>query len=335
MKRIILAIIAAIYANIMCAQSGVQWASLSLDEAIQEINSKNSEKDYVFLYLGTDIPYDPEMLECFKDETNGKYFNENFLCIMADAATEDGDALAKRLKVSAYPYFALFDKTGERQFANRTSNISSLIVRLDKRMAKLDSTRTIRHKYKISKDTTVAYRYLRLLKSAEDANGMGYFVSEFFNELTGSPGFWDVYKSCLSIEYMTMIDWTMEYRQSFRRAATLEQVNKDLAEVIVKGLKGYITGDVWGNKVTIGDASKYLQTVKIPTPMEKYILAMANARANENFIIIKQLCNRQNLKRYFGKEEILIIKDLFMGIDEITQEDKDLFLQIIAPLMEQ
>ena len=78
MKRIILAIIAAIYANIMCAQSGVQWASLSLDEAIQEINSKNSEKDYVFLYLGTDIPYDPEMLECFKDETNGKYFNENF-----------------------------------------------------------------------------------------------------------------------------------------------------------------------------------------------------------------------------------------------------------------
>ena len=143
MKRIILAIIAAIYANIMCAQSGVQWASLSLDEAIQEINSKNSEKDYVFLYLGTDIPYDPEMLECFKDETNGKYFNENFLCIMADAATEDGDALAKRLKVSAYPYFALFDKTGERQFANRTSNISSLIVRLDKRMAKLDSTRTI------------------------------------------------------------------------------------------------------------------------------------------------------------------------------------------------
>jgi hypothetical protein len=69
--------------------------------------------------------------------------------------------------------------------------------------------------------------------------------------------------------------------------------------------------------------------------MEKYILAMANARANENFIIIKQLCNRQNLKRYFGKEEILIIKDLFMGIDEITQEDKDLFLQIIAPLMEQ
>ena len=69
--------------------------------------------------------------------------------------------------------------------------------------------------------------------------------------------------------------------------------------------------------------------------MEKYILAMANARANENFIIIKQLCNRQNLKRYFGKEEILIIKDLFMGIDEITEEDKDLFLQIIAPLMEQ
>ena len=132
-----------------------------------------------------------------------------------------------------------------------------------------------------------------------------------------------------------MIDWTMEYRQSFRRAATLEQVNKDLAEVIVNGLKGYITGDVWGNKVTIGDASKYLQTVKIPTPMEKYILAMANARANENFIIIKQLCNRQNLKRYFGKEEILIIKDLFMGIDEITQEANDLFLQIIAPLMEQ
>ena len=334
MKRFILIILAAIYTNIMCAQTGVQWASLSLDEAITSINSENSEKDFVFLYLGMDIPYDTEMLDSFKDETNGKYFNDNFLCIMADAATPEGDALAKRLKASTYPYFALFDKSGERKFANITSNINRLIVSCDKRMAKLDSTRTFRYKYKNTPDTTTAYRYMRLLREAEDANGLGYFVSEFFNELTGSPGFWDIYKSCLSIEYMTMIDWTMEYRQSFRKAATLEQVNKDMAEIIVSGLKGYITGDVWGNKVTIADASQYLQTVKVPTPLEKYFMAMANARANENFIIIKQLCNRQNLKRYFGKEEILIIKDLFMGIDELTQEDKDLFLQIIAPLIE-
>ena len=68
--------------------------------------------------------------------------------------------------------------------------------------------------------------------------------------------------------------------------------------------------------------------------MEKYILAMANARANENFIIIKQLCNRQNLKRYFGKEEIMEIKEIFMEIDELSQQDKELFLKTIEPLIE-
>lgn len=334
MRKYLFLILATIYANIMCAQTGVQWASLSLDEAIASINSENAEKNFVFLYLGTDIPYDTEMLDSFKDETNGKYFNDNFLCIMADAATPEGDALAKRLKASTYPYFAVFDKSGEREFANITSNINRLIVSCDKRMAKLDSTRTFRYKYRTSGDTAVAYRYLRLLRDAEDVNGLGYFVSEFFNELTPSPGFWDIYKTCLSIEYMTMIDWTMTYRQSFRRAATLEQVNKDMAEIIVNGLKGYIKGDVWGNKVTIADASQYLQTVKIPTALEKYIMAMANARANENFILIKQLCNRQNLKRYFGKEEILILKEIFMEIDELSQQDKDLFLQSIAPMIE-
>lgn len=335
MKRILLIILATIYAHLAYTQTtGVQWENLSLDEAIARINQKDSGKDFVFLYLGTDIPLDPEMLDSFKDETAGKYFNENFLCIMADAATPNGDVLAKRLKASTYPYFALFDKNGERQYANITSNINRLIVSLDKRMARLDSTRTFRYLYKISQDTTVAYRFMRHIREAEDANGLGYFVSEFFNELTSSPEFWNVYKSCLSIEYMTMIDWTMEYRQSFRRAATLEQVNKDLAEILLNGLKGYITGDLWGNKLTIVDACKYFQTVKIPTTLEKYIMAMASARSNENFTLIKQLCNGMNLKRYFNKEEILVIKDLFLGIDELTELDRELFLHMIAPLVE-
>ncbi len=67
---------------------------------------------------------------------------------MADAANPDGDILAKRLKASTYPYFALFNKTGERMFAYISSNISRIIVSFDKRIAKLDSTKTIRYKYK-------------------------------------------------------------------------------------------------------------------------------------------------------------------------------------------
>ena len=334
MKKITLIILAVIYANIMCAQTGVKWASLSLDEAVASINNENSDKGHVFLYLGIEIPYDTLMLESFKSEIAGEYLNENFLCIMADAATPQGEELAKRLHVSTYPYFALFNKNGERKFANITDRLSRVIVSLDQRMASLDSTITYRYKYKVSQDTAIAYKYMRLLSDAESFNGLGYFVSEFFFELTSSPGFWDVYKSCLSIEYMTMIDWTMEYRQSFRRAASLEQVNNDMAEIFLKGLKGYITGDTWGNKVTIADVCKYFQTVKIPTPLEKYIMSMANARANENFTLIKQLCNRHNLKRYFGKEEILVIKDLFMEIDELSQEDKDLFLKMIEPLVQ-
>ncbi len=334
MKRLILVALTAIYANIMCAQTGVQWEPLSLDEAVAKINIPDTGKDLVFLYFGTDIDVDPEWLEWFKDELSGTYFNNNFLCIMADAATPDGDILAKRLKTSTYPYFALFDKTGERVLACSPGKMSRLILTLDKKLGRIDSTRTISYKYGIDKDTSTAYPYMRLIADAEDPYSLGYFVSEHFNSLVSSPNFWKVYTSCLSIEYMTMIDWTMEYRQSFKRAATLEQVNKDLAEIFIKGLKGYITGDLWGNRATIGDVCKYLQTVKIPTTLEKYYMAMANARAREDFMLIKQLCNRQNLKRHFNKEEILVIKELFMGIDEMTEKDKETFLYIIEPLIQ-
>ena len=316
------------------AQEGVKWEQLTLDEAVAKMAAGECDKKYIFLYFGTDIPYDMEWVEFFNTELAGNYFNGRYLCIMADAATPYGAKLEKRLKTLSYPSFYVFDSKGTREASIGTAhNMASLILSLDKRIEKIDSTMTYRHKYRTTGDTAVAYQYMRLTRQADDPNSLGYFVAEFFNELLKSPDFWNVYKSVLSIEAMTMIDWTFEYRNSFRKAAPIEQIEQDLADIILAGMKGYIADISWGNELTISDATNYFTQLRTPSKLEQFILSLANARAVNNMTLVRQLCSRQNMARHLSGEEILAVKDLFLSIKEISEKEKEIFLKSIEPLI--
>lgn len=47
------------------AQEGVKWEQLTLDEAVAKMAAGECDKKYIFLYFGTDIPYDMEWVEFF------------------------------------------------------------------------------------------------------------------------------------------------------------------------------------------------------------------------------------------------------------------------------
>ena len=130
-----------------------------------------------------------------------------------------------------------------------------------------------------------------------------------------------------------MIDWTFEYRNSFRKAAPIEQIEQDLADIILAGMKGYIADISWGNELTISDATNYFTQLRTPSKLEQFILSLANARAVNNMTLVRQLCSRQNMARHLSGEEILAVKDLFLSIKEISEKEKEIFLKSIEPLI--
>ncbi len=335
MKKFIISILAFLFPISMFAQSGVKWENIPYMEALEKIEKNENGKKYIFLYMGTDIPYDTEWVEHFSEDAIGKYLNEKFVCLMADAATPNGKILAKSFKTHTFPTFYLINSKGEREFVNTVAhNPQSLIIRLDSRLEKLDSTLTYRYRYNTTKDTAIAYEFLRYAAIAEDPNSIGYFVSEFFNDLLKSPNFWNVYKSTLSIEYMTMIDWTMEYRNSFIKAAPIEQIEADLSTILIEGLAGYAFGKLWGNEVTITDACKYLQELKVPSRLELYIMAFASTRATGNTIPIKQLCSRQSLTRFLTTSEIQFVKEMFLSLDKgFNKKEREHYLNIFETIL--
>lgn len=336
MKKLFSVLAAFLLSAPLFAQHGVKWEQLSYDEAIAKIASGEINRKYVFLYLGTEIPLDTEWVDSLNTKAAGDYFNERYLCIMADAATPAGAKLEKRLKTLSYPSFYIFNAKGEREASvGDVHNQHSLILNLDKRMAEIDSTLTFRYKYRNTGDTATAYQYMRHARLADNPNTLGYFVAEFFRELISSPNFWNVYKSVLTVEAMTMIDWTFEYRNSFRKAAPIEQIEHDLAEIILEGMRGYIADKTWGNELTMTDAGNYLKQLRTPTKLEQYIIAIANARARGDIMLIRQLCAKQNLARHLSREEILAVKDLFLSMKEITEKEKEAFLKSIKPLVEE
>ena len=317
------------------SQSGVKWEEISLNEAISKIKNGESDKKFIFLYFDSGISPDSKWIKQFEKEVAGNYFNDKFLCIKADATTREGKKLQDRLKSDIFPKFMIIDDKGEVKVSARTFTLPHLIMGMDKKMAAIDPSVTFRHIYNTTKDTAIAYQYIRLTRLVDDPNSLGAFVSEFFNELTKSPNFWNVYKSALSIEAMSMIDWTLQYRKSFRRAAPIEQIEKDLADLLLQDMKTYIAGNIWGNKATMTDAGNYIKQLKTPSKLDEYIMAFAVARAEGDFLTIKQLCTKQSLTQFLTKEEILAVKDLFISIKEISDKDKEDFLKSIKPLIEE
>ncbi len=336
MRRIASTVLALVLSIAAFAQSGVKWENISFKEAVEKAAKKEGGKEHIFLYLGIDIPYDTEWLEYFSTEMAGDFFNDKFICIMADASTPEGLKLAVSLKVKTYPMFFNIDSKGEIVYRYiAPPNIQNLIIRVDKNLEKLDSVKTFKYKYRATKDTAIAYEYLRNAAIAEDPNAIGFFVSEFFKDLIVSPNFWNVYKNTLTIEFMSMIDWTMEWRNSFKRAAPIEQIEADIADVIIKDLAKYACGNLWGNEVTINDACKYFQQLKQPAKLDIYIMTFALARATENYIAVRQLCSKQSLTRYLTTEEIKFVKEMFQTLEGINQKEKAIYINIFDSLLQQ
>ena len=82
-------------------------------------------------------------------------------------------------------------------------------------------------------------------------------------------------------------------------------------------------------------AGNYIKQLKTPSNLDEYIMAVAVARAEGDFLTIKQLCTKQSLTQFLTKEEILAVKDLFISIKEISDKDKEDFLKSIKPLIEE
>lgn len=93
-------------------KEGIQFESISLEEAMKEAKSSNK---LIFLdaYASWCGPCKWMDAHTFQDEKVGEFYNDNFINLKIDMEKGEGPNIARKYKVTAYPTLFFINKDGE------------------------------------------------------------------------------------------------------------------------------------------------------------------------------------------------------------------------------
>ena len=93
-------------------KQGIHFFNGSWDEALLKAKKEN-KPIFLDVYATWCRPCKLLKQQTFPDPDAGKYFNENFINVSIDAEKGDGVALARMLKVYAYPALYILNSEGD------------------------------------------------------------------------------------------------------------------------------------------------------------------------------------------------------------------------------
>ncbi|MGN0004170.1 MAG: thioredoxin family protein [Sphingobacterium composti] len=173
------------YTTAVFAQSGVQFRTeLNYQQAL-ELAKKEKKKVFIDFYTTWCVPCKTMDKEVFSDPNVGKYMNANFINLKVDAEKEDGIALARKFKVSAYPTFVITNDKDEEIYKFAGAMKAPLFV--EKIVTGIDPqyrTEALAERYANGeRSAKLIHDYaFAVLSSGDEEKGMK-IVDDYFNSL--------------------------------------------------------------------------------------------------------------------------------------------------------
>lgn len=169
----------------------------------------------------------------FTNDTVGKFFNENFVCVKMDMEKGEGIVLAKRYDVGSYPTLLYIDSNGE--MIHRTCGVSysaeaaqNLVQDGKDAMDPVKSLSALRKKYeKGNNDAAFTFAYLKMLQSAclsYNDEVKEYLTSVPMKELI-SRNNWDIIFWMVDDVESLQMQYVISNREDFYKLYTRDSVD--------------------------------------------------------------------------------------------------------------
>lgn len=169
MRNVILIVIFLLFGFSSFCQKGVNFESLTFDEALAKAKTEN-KLVFVDCYTSWCGPCRFMMDSVFPQEKAGEFFNPRFVCVKFDMEKGEGPKLYKEFGVKAFPTFLIVrpDRTMQHKLAGG-GNIESFINRVSKGLELKTSFSFLAERYekgKLNKKQLMAY--LEILNGANE-----------------------------------------------------------------------------------------------------------------------------------------------------------------------
>lgn len=247
MKKINL-LVALLWVQIaVFAQEGVNFRSLSFDEALAQAKTEG-KLVFVDCYTEWCGPCKNMTNNVFPQKAAGDYFNPRFVSVKYDMEKGEGKDLKERFNVTAFPTFLILRPDGTVQHKLVGGDeLESFIARVEKG---LDDKTNLLHQTRLHEEGNMDKRqllaYKETLSEANEKERAAQVYGELMERLTEDEKvqeeFWAIYEDESCVIGSPVFDFLLAHLPAVRRNTGTEKVDKYLFAKYGKILNDYICG---------------------------------------------------------------------------------------------
>ena len=246
-KHTILLLLAAFALTANAQDKGIKFHQGTFAEALAKAKKENK---LVFMDAFTTWcgPCKYLSKNVFTNDTVGKYFNANFVCVKMDMEKGEGIGLAEKYNVGSYPTLLYLDANGE--MVHRTCGVSYSTAATqnlinDGKSAKdpAKSLSAYRKKFESGNtDAAFTFTYLKMRQNAcldTDAEVKKYFSTVQETSLISRSN-WDIMFHLLNDVESPQMQYMIKNREKFAKLYTADSVDMKISSAYYMGMRNAV-----------------------------------------------------------------------------------------------
>jgi Thiol:disulfide interchange protein len=333
MRKLLLTIIAIIFAIPSFAQNGVKWESGTFQEALNKVKSKKKGPKLVFMdcYTTWCGPCKYMAEKIFPTKEAGDYFNKHFVNFKQDMEKGEGIELAQKYEIASYPTFLILDGDGnEIGRIVGGGDLDKFIKRVENAKDPSKSIHALLKKYEETKDIEYAFSYLDVASENYMTERIIDFMCKYYDNFESeiySDRAWKYTSEAISLSNPYILDKILSDKYNYDKAFTKGTVDNKLKESLTYELYEYLMGEKEVAKEIIDKACELMKLISTGNKFEEIIVKSAKLYSNKDIKGIMGLFDARTLGYEYGYNERSRIQRIILNMKEIPDAERVRFLK--------
>lgn len=329
MKKIAVLFVLLFLCSFASAQDhkGVNFESLTLDQAIAKIKSNKKGPKYVFMDCYTEWcgPCKYMSDNIFPQQATGDFFNPSFVSIKVDMEKGEGPELGKKYKINAYPTFLIFNNNGEE--VGRVvggGDLETFLARVNVFIDPSKSPEALKAVFEREKTFANAAAYMDALSYTGKRNEAIKFINDNFDQFADmdkfSEKYWKYIEMGMSAENSKVMDYIVENRGVYNSQIGKNKVDKVLIGIYQNRIMSYLSGAKTLTREQAAALITCLSLLEDENEVARYHVMLGSMYMNGQMDRIIGLFNVQAFSYASTDAEKYQIERIFMSIKGMPQE---------------